>query len=533
MFTHHKCHRSRSGNQTYPIPYWKKTDRKASLLEKNGQIEGSKYPLMEKNGQFGLLTFADGSKGQRRLVRAGLDAGVLRTLHPGIYTTDLETDSAQLVRQHWHSILAYLFPNAVISHRTGLEVKPTAEGDVFLTYKYTKTIALPGLKVHLLAGPGPHPDDKPFGDKPIYFASEARAILENLQTSRKRSTVDKSVPIAEIEDRLVTILHVRGEDGLNKFRDQGKQVANDLGFDKEWTKLSKIIAALLTTAPVKGLTSKLALAHISGLPYDPGRKSLFENLFNALSQTVFPDRVGNVEGTRPYFDLAFFEAYFSNFIEGTIFKVEEAHQIITENQPIYGRHADSHDILSTYHLVSDRAEIAITPTSGEHLLDILARRHKVLLQERPDKLPGVWKTFGNQAGDTIFVEPHFVKGTLIMGFDYYAALAHPLAKATMMMFLVSEVHPFNDGNGRLARIMMNAELSKAGLTRIVITTNKRKDYLRALRKLSRQNDPKLFIRLMDTAQAEMASLQSLTYIDLLNKLIGLEAFDEEGEGILF
>ena len=27
-----------------------------------------------------------------------------------------------------------------------------------------------------------------------------------------------------------------------------------------------------------------------------------------------------------------------------------------------------------------------------------------------------------------------------------------------MMFLVSEVHPFVDGNGRIARIMMNAEL---------------------------------------------------------------------------
>jgi Fic family protein len=148
-------------------------------------------------------------------------------------------------------------------------------------------------------------------------------------------------------------------------------------------------------------------------------------------------------------------------------------------------------------------------------------------------LPGVWKTFGNQAGNTVFVEPRFVKGTLLMGYDYYAALAHPLAKATMMMFLVSEVHPFNDGNGRLARIMLNSELSKVGLSRIIITTNKRQDYLRALRKLSRQHDPGLYIRFMNTAQVETAGLQSLTYIDLHNKLIKLNAFDEEGEGILF
>ena len=29
-----------------------------------------------------------------------------------------------------------------------------------------------------------------------------------------------------------------------------------------------------------------------------------------------------------------------------------------------------------------------------------------------------------------------------------------------MMFMISEIHPFLDGNGRLARVMMNAELVK-------------------------------------------------------------------------
>ena len=38
-----------------------------------------------------------------------------------------------------------------------------------------------------------------------------------------------------------------------------------------------------------------------------------------------------------------------------------------------------------------------------------------------------------------------------------ASLDDPIARAIYMMFLVSEVHPFDDGNGRMARIMMNAE----------------------------------------------------------------------------
>jgi Fic family protein len=39
-----------------------------------------------------------------------------------------------------------------------------------------------------------------------------------------------------------------------------------------------------------------------------------------------------------------------------------------------------------------------------------------------------------------------------------------------MMFLVSEAHPFVDGNGRLARIMMNAEFVVAGERRVVFLT---------------------------------------------------------------
>jgi Fic family protein len=34
----------------------------------------------------------------------------------------------------------------------------------------------------------------------------------------------------------------------------------------------------------------------------------------------------------------------------------------------------------------------------------------------------------------------------------YQAMNHPFKKAAFMLFLVSEVHPFIDGNGRVARI---------------------------------------------------------------------------------
>ena len=40
----------------------------------------------------------------------------------------------------------------------------------------------------------------------------------------------------------------------------------------------------------------------------------------------------------------------------------------------------------------------------------------------------------------------------------YRTLDAPFRRAAFIHFLISEVHPFADGNGRMARVMMNAEL---------------------------------------------------------------------------
>jgi len=65
--------------------------------------------------------------------------------------------------------------------------------------------------------------------------------------------------------------------------------------------------------------------------------------------------------------------------------------------------------------------------------------------------------------------------------------------------VLSEVHAFLDGNGRMARIMMNAELTNAGQSKIIVPTVFRDDYLGSIRKLTRQGDSDPYIRMMDKA----------------------------------
>ena len=154
------------------------------------------------------------------------------------------------------------------------------------------------------------------------------------------------------------------------------------------------------------------------------------------------------------------------------------------------------------------------------------------MRGRPDKSPGQFKRRANWAANTTFVEPNLVRGTIKEGFGPYQALDHPLARAIFMMFMVSEIHPFEDGNGRVARVMMNAELVKAQTTRIIIPTVYREDYLLALRKLSRRQMPDAFIRMMDRAHQFSHQLPAADFDILLQSLQSSDAFLEPHEGKL-
>jgi hypothetical protein len=62
------------------------------------------------------------------------------------------------------------------------------------------------------------------------------------------------------------------------------------------------------------------------------------------------------------------------------------------------------------------------------------------------------------------------------------------------LFLVAEIHPFVDGNGRVSRLVMNAELSRTGLHRIIVPTLFHPQFVDCLRKLTRDNEPADFVR---------------------------------------
>jgi hypothetical protein len=438
-------------------------------------------------------------------VRRAVKAGRARKVGGRLYTRNVEEPLEPVVRRNWPLITAHYLPGAVVVDRSGIEARPAADGSLFLDagpgYSGRRPVRLPGLTLRPRRGPGPLPGDLPHLEG-LYFASRPRTLLDNMRASRARNGVARTLSKAELENELTRTAAVRGNDALTELRDQARDLAQALKAGNEMAALDDLIGAILGPREA-GLSTDAARAAHAGLGFDARRLELFETLHAALLREAAE---GRREQSGSFPALSFIEAYFSNWIEGIEFELHEAEEIVFERTVPEGRMEDAHDILGTFDLVNDPAKRRQLPDDADDLLHLLRAHHALILERRPQANPGVFKTRANRAGGTTFVHPDHVSGTLTRGYRFYEALPPGLSQAIFMMFLVSEVHPFTDGNGRVGRVLMNAALSAAGEQRIVIPIVYRDDYLQSLRALSHSANPQPLIRVLDYAQGYAAAI---------------------------
>ena len=378
-------------------------------------------PLLDLNKE---IIFASSDSDVSHQIARLVQLSRLRKIAPRIYTPNMIDSPEVIVRRNILSILNWRFPNTVISHRSACEMRLTSEGTFYLTGTYNRKVTdLPGITIYLLKGPAADIQDMVYGH--MFIASEYRWMLENMQSSRKQGNDSKVLPISLIEKKLESVLVAGGEEQLNQYRDTLRETAERLGMTDEFAKINILISALLNTHSSQVLTDPVVKAAAAGTPFDEKRVELFEKLFDALQGQHFLSRPVSEQTENEYLDIAFFESYFSNYIEGTEFAVDEARQIVETGITIPKRTEDSHDILGTFHVVSNRMEMQAFPTSSQEFFEILSRRHAILLAGRPELNPGHFKTKNNRAGNTEFVDVNRVQGTLDAGFNYYCALQRP------------------------------------------------------------------------------------------------------------
>ena len=424
-------------------------------------------------------------------LRRAAEDGRIRRLAPKLYTADLVSDPEDIVTENRWFILGRLIPGAMIADRSAAEDGRIVDGYLFVaTDNRRAPIRLPGLQVQMRPG---GPVDDPVEDPPwpegLRISSPARTLVDNLVVTRRRGRrPSRTLLPGELEDWLARKSLVWGQRRTDRLHAEAVKIAMALDAEDRIEAINRLFGQLSGREPPRPAAGRYFAAAVRGRVWDERRVEMFGRIAEGLAEYENPDLPEWLPAEEVPGELPFFESYFSNYIEGTVFTVNEARHIVETQQPPATRPADGHDILGTYRCVVDPIGRKTVSENSDEIIAHLRNRHETIMAAgRPECLPGDWKQENNQAGGYVFVAPPLVEGTLNKGFELVSSVPRGFRRALFRMMVILEVHPFTDGNGRVARVMMNAELSAANLARIVIPSVYRREYLGGIRRVSRSD----------------------------------------------
>lgn len=96
----------------------------------------------------------------------------------------------------------------------------------------------------------------------------------------------------------------------------------------------------------------------------------------------------------------------------------------------------------------------------------------------------------------------------------------PVELAALFHYRYIRIHPFEDGNGRIARLMVNYILAKHGLPMIVVRSRKKQDYLEALH----QADINVGLAPSDGAHAELKDIAP--FLQYFQGVVATEVYND-------
>ena len=207
--------------------------------------------------------------------------------------------------------------------------------------------------------------------------------------------------------------------------------------------------------------------------------------------------------------------YHSNAIEGNQLTLGETRSLILHGLTAHGKPMRDHLDIKGHDDAVRAVEDAVSET--QELNQVFIRNlHRALLKEpyevdaiTPDgkqaKRPvtiGEYKALPNNVktstGETYyFTPPEQVPQQMTDLIDWYreqqSAGTHPVILAAVFHYRFVRIHPFDDGNGRMARLLMNMILMRHGYTVAVIPRDKRNQYIQQLERIDRTEDLLQFI----------------------------------------
>jgi len=191
--------------------------------------------------------------------------------------------------------------------------------------------------------------------------------------------------------------------------------------------------------------------------------------------------------------------YNSNAIEGNTLTMSETKVVLENGITIKGKPLKDHLETINHKEAIDFVEELVRedkPLTEFNIKSI----HSLILNKIDSKNAGIYRIENVFISGAKHIPPNYLEvpqemQKLIVSYNKWNSL-HPVIRACFLHGEFVKIHPFIDGNGRTARLLLNFELIKNGYPPIIIKNECRAEYYEALDKAHTTNDYSLFINIV-------------------------------------
>ncbi len=203
--------------------------------------------------------------------------------------------------------------------------------------------------------------------------------------------------------------------------------------------------------------------------------------------------------------------YNSNAIENSTLTLKETEKILLEME--VSRNVSLREVFEAKNLAKVTEYIE---TKSEKLnKDFVLLLHNMLLTNINDEIAGHFRHAGEyvRVGTHIAPSPDLIERMIENTLIQYASdnESYFVDKIALFHLEFENIHPFNDGNGRIGRVLINYQLQKLGFPYIILRNKEKKNYYNAFQDYDFKKSTQKMERLI--ADALMESLHKrITYL---------------------
>ncbi|MEG2711542.1 MAG: Fic family protein [Clostridia bacterium] len=203
-----------------------------------------------------------------------------------------------------------------------------------------------------------------------------------------------------------------------------------------------------------------------------------------------------VESLKNNFNLQF--TYNSNAIEGNTLTLSET-RVVLEGITVGGKTIKEHlEAINHKDAILYLEQIV---EENEELSELEIRNiHRLVLKEIDNENAGKYRNCNVVILGAEHIPPDYTvvkekMEELILRYKDWCKKYHPIIVSALLHGEFVKIHPFSDGNGRAARLLMNFEIIRNGYTPVIIKNEIRSKYYDALDKAHNTGDYTDFIEL--------------------------------------